>query len=405
VAPRPAAGDWPQFRGPGGSGISQSKGVPLTWSATQNLAWKAELPGAGSSSPIVVGDRVFVTAYSGYGVPEQESSDISKLTRHLLCLNLADGKLVWQKDLPAALPEQDKVREHGYAASTPATDGERLYVFFGKSGVFAFDLNGQQLWQASVGSKAHGWGSAASPVLYKDLVIINASVESECLVALNKLTGREVWRATGMKESWNTPLFVTVEGGKTELVVAIFGKLLGFDPASGEQLWSCDTDIGWYMVPSLVAHEGSVYCIGGRSGGALAVRAGGRGDVTQFHRLWTGRKGSNVSSPVLHDGRLYFANEGNNKVHCIDAQTGKEAGERQLVPSPGTIYASPLLADGKLYVTSRGGRTYVLSADPRLEQLAVNDLKDGSIFDGSPAVAGGRLLLRSYRHLYCVGSQ
>jgi len=396
--------DWPQFRGPGGLGTSDAKGLPLTWGPDQNVVWKQELSGPGSSSPIVAGERVFVTYYSGYGLRGQAAGDTNRLERRVVCFSLTNGKLLWQKAVPANLPESPTVREHGYAASTPASDGERLYVFFGKSGVFAFDLDGRQLWQADVGTQVHGWGSAASPVLYQDLVIINACVESESLIALNKRTGKEVWRTPGIKESWSTPQLVAVAGGKTELVVAIQGKLLGFDPESGQGLWSAATDIAWYMAPSLVARDGVVYCIGGRSGGGLAVRAGGRGDVTQSHRLWTGKKGSNVSSPVLHDGHLYWMHDNLGIAYCAEANTGKIVYEERLAGT-GQVYASPVLANGKLYYVSRHSGTYVLAAKRRFEQLAHNDLDDRSIFDASPAVAGNRLLLRSDQFLYCIGQK
>lgn len=399
------SGDWAQFRGPGGLGVSHERGLPLTWSSTQNIVWKTALPGAGASSPIVIGQRIYLTCYTGYGVPGQPRGDIAQLKRHLICLNRSDGKALWHWTAPTKLPEESSVREHGYAASTPAADSERVYVFFGKSGVFALDHSGRVLWQADVGSRSHGWGSAASPVLVGNLVIVNASVESESLVALDKRTGKEVWRAGGIREAWNTPQVVSAGGGKTELVVAVFGKLLGFDPASGERLWSCNTDISWYMVPSVVAHEGIVYSIGGRTGGALAVRTGGRGDVTASHRLWTGRKGSNVSSPVLHEGHLYWAHESLGIAYCADAKTGRLVYEERLTPSPGNIYASPVLADGRLYYVSRRGHTYVVAAKPTFEQLAHNDLSDGSTFDGSPAVSHGQLLLRSDRFLYCIGKK
>ncbi len=399
------SGDWSQFRGPGGLGVSPERGLPLTWSATQNVVWKTALPGAGASSPIVVGQRIYLTCYTGYGVPGQPRGDLAQLKRHLLCLNRSDGNLLWSWTAETKLPEESLVREHGYAASTPAADSERVYVFFGKSGVFALDHNGRALWQADVGSRSSGWGSAASPVLFGNLLIVNASVESESLVALDKRTGKEVWRAGGIRESWNTPQGVSVAGGKTELVVAIFGKLLGFDPASGERLWSCDTNIGWYMVPSVVARDGIVYSIGGRSGGALAVRAGGRGDVTASHRLWTGRKGANVSSPVLHGGHLYWAHENLGIVYCAEAKTGNIVYEERLTPAPGQIYASPVLADGRLHYVSRSGRAYIVAAKPVFEQLAYNDLSDGSIFDASPAVSGGQLLLRSNKFLYCIGKK
>jgi hypothetical protein len=399
-----AAADWPQFRGPGGLGSSADKGVPITWGEQKNILWKTGLPGAGGSTPIVVGDRIYLTCYSGYAVPGQPRGQMEDLKRQVVCLQRTDGKILWTRDIPSVLPDSPSIREdHGYATSTPVADAERLYVFFGKSGVFAFNLlDGRQLWHALVGEKVSGWGSAASLVLHGDLVIVNASVESESLVALDKRTGKEVWRAPGIKESWNTPILVGAAGGRTELVVAIMGKVLGFDPSSGRQLWSCATDIGWYMVPSLVAHDGIVYCIGGRgTGGALAVRVGGRDEVTQSHRLWTLPKGSNVPSPIFHDGHIYWAHE-SGVACCAEAATGRMVYEERL-PGAGQIYASPVLADGKLYYVARSGRTWVVAAKPQFEVLTTNDLGRVGMVNASPAVAGGRLFLRSDRFLFCLG--
>ena len=406
-SPQPApatASTWSQFRGPAGQGISQSQGLPVTWSADQNLVWKTPLPGPGGSSPVVHGDRLFLTCYTGYAVPGSTGGDMASLRRHLLCLDRADGKILWTRDVPAAQPEEEKVRDHGYASSTPLVDADRVYVFFGKSGVFAFSHHGEELWRNSVGSNTHGWGSAASPVLHQDLVIINAAVESESLVALNKATGREVWRAGGMKESWNTPILVPVAGGQQELVVAMLGQVLGFDPATGEKLWSCATGIGWYMVPSLVNDRDIVYCIGGRTGGSLAVRAGGRGDVTQSHRLWTLNKGSNVSSPLLHEGHLYWLHENLGILYCVEAATGRLVYEERLA-NAGQFYGSPILAEGRIHGVTRNGRGFVLAANPKFEVLARNELADRASFDASPAVDGHRLLLRSDKFLYCLGTR
>jgi outer membrane protein assembly factor BamB len=396
---------WPQFRGPGGMGMSPEKKLPVTWGPRENVVWKVDLPGPGTSQPIVVGNRIYLTSYAGYGVPDQPRGDMEQLKLALHCLDRGSGKILWSKDIAPKLPEQATIREgHGYASSTPAADAERLYVFFGKTGLFAFDHDGKELWKADVGSGLNGWGTANSPVLFGDLVIINASVESQSLVAFDRKTGQEKWRAGGIRESWNTPVLVPVEGGKTELVVAIMGKVLGFDPNTGQQLWSCNTDIGWYMVPSLVAHEGVVYCVGGRTGGALAVRAGGRNEVTQSHRIWTGRKGSNVTSPLFHEGHLYWAHENLGIVYCAEAKTGNIVYEERL-PRGGQVYASPVLADGKIYYIARNGRTFVVSAQPRFELLATNDLEERGIFNASPAVAGGQLFVRSNRALYCLGLQ
>lgn len=401
---RPAnESDWSRFRGPTGMGASTATGLPLEWSDSKNVVWRTELPGPGASSPIVHGDRVYVTCYSGYLVPGESGGSLNQLRRHLLAVNLSDGRILWERAVPATLPEEESIREHGYAASTPVADEQRVYVFFGKSGVLAFDHKGNQLWQADVGSNTHGWGSAASPVLYKDLVLINASVESESLVALNRRNGQLIWRAGGIKESWNTPLVVKAVSGRDELIVAVLGHVLAFQPESGEPLWSCQTDIQWYMVPSVVAAEGIVYCLGGRSGtAALAVRTGGRGDVTATHRLWTSQKGSNVTSPVYLDGHLYWAHENQGIAYCAVAATGRIVYEQRLERA-GQVYASPLLAEGRIYYLTRGGKTFVLAARPEFQLLAVNDLADRSTFNGSPAVAGNRLLLRSDKYLYCLG--
>lgn len=335
-------------------------------------------------------------------MPGEEGSK-DNLKRHLLALNRKDGKLVWDTAIKAKLPEEDRIRDHGFAANTPAADSERIYCFFGKSGVLAFDHSGKQLWQTDVGEKTHGWGTAASPVLYKDLVFINASVESESLYALDRTTGKEKWRAKGIREAWNTPVVVSAKSGRKELVVATQGKVLAFDPDTGKDLWSCKTDIGWYMVPSVVAHDGVVYCLGGRSGvAALAVRAGGEGDVTESHRLWKSMKGSNVSSPVFLNGHLYWVHESRGVAYCAKAETGEIVYEQRLERA-GQVYASALLADGRLYYTTREGRTFVLASKPEFEQLAVNDFSDRSTFNGTPSVDGSRLLIRSDKFLYCIG--
>lgn len=383
-------------------GVSNATGLPVTWNENEKMVWKTTLPGAGSSSPIVWDDVIYLTCYTGY-LPGNSGGSLDDLKRHLICLRRDDGTIVWNESVKAKLPEEARIRDHGYAANTPAADADRIYAFFGKTGVFAYDHQGKQLWTADVGSKTSGWGTAASPVLHKDLVFINASVESESLVALNRRTGEEKWRAGGIKEAWNTPLVVKTKSGDEELVVATQGKVLAFDPDSGERLWSCDTDISWYMVPCAVAADGVVYILGGRSGtAALAVRAGGRGEVTATHRLWTTKKGSNVTSPVYHDGHLYWMHEKLGIAYCARADTGELIYEERLNRA-GQVYASTLLADGRLYHVNRSGRTFVLPAKPKFELLATNDLRDGSLFNASPAVNGNRILLRSDKYLYCVG--
>lgn len=400
------AADWRQFRGPAGSGIADATGMRSEWTGSQGVLWKTALPGYGASSPIVLGQRVYLTYYSGYGLNQDDPGDQAALKQHVACFALKDGQPVW--DTPSS--PSGSVHEyqgyqalHGYASSTLATDGELLFFFFGRSGAGAMSPAGEPRWLASVGTKTHNWGTGTSPVLYDDLVILNASVESGALVALRKDGGQEVWRADGIDASWNTPVLVTAPDGSTELVVSIKGRLRAFHPATGDELWWCDS-FQDYVCPSAIAHEGIVYAIGARRGSAVAVKAGGRGDVTKTHRLWSINKGSNVSSPVHYDGHLFWVHEQRGVAYCVDAKTGAVVYEERLSPRPDRIYASPVVADGKIYIVSRSNGIYVLAAQPKFELLAYNEPLDDSIFNGSPAVADNRLLIRSDKHLYCIGN-
>jgi hypothetical protein len=398
ATPHLIAAEWPQFRGPGGQGRTNERDLPLTWSDTENVAWKTKLPGFGASSPVALGDRLYLTCYSGYGIDRQNPGNIEDLTLHVVCLSTV-GKIVWDQHVQPSLPESKRVRDHGYAGPTPATDGEHLYVFFGKSGVFKFDLDGKQLWQADVGERTHRWGCGTSPVLYGNLVIVNASVESGSLVAIDKDSGTEVWRAAGMNASWNTPHLVDLERDKQELVVSVKGKILAFDPMTGEQLWKCE-GIPDYVCPSIVSHEGVVYVIGGRSSKSIAIRAGGRGDVTESHHIWEARAGSNVTSPTIYDGHLYWVSDRNKVAYCVRLEDGEVVYSKRFSEQP---YASALVGDDKLYIVTRYGGTYVLAAKPEFEQLAHNTFDDQSTFNASPIVADGKLYLRSDKFLYCIG--
>lgn len=268
-------GEWTRFRGPNGLGKSEEKGLPVKWSATENIIWRTELPGAGASTPVTDGKRVYVTCYSGYGLSPAEPGKMEDLMRHLVCIDRASGKILWNKDFKPLLPEhkyQGEGSYHGYAPSTPALDGNRLYAFFGKSGVHCMDLDGNPIWHASVGDRVNGWGSGASPVVYGDLLIVNASVESGSLVALDRKTGKEVWRADGVRAAWNTPMPVDAPDGKKELVVSTNSRLLAFDLATGKPLWNAD-GVHSYVCPSVTAADGVVFALGGGST-SLAVRTG-----------------------------------------------------------------------------------------------------------------------------------
>jgi outer membrane protein assembly factor BamB len=399
--------DWTQFRGPGGSGASSDTGLPTSWSEKENLVWRTPLPGPGTSSPIVVGQRVYLTCYTGYGL-EPRKGNMKDLMRHLVCINRDKGDIVWVRDFKPLLPESDyddtNETQHGYSSSTLASDGNRLYAFFGKSGSYCLDLEGKEIWRANVGSTVHGWGSSNSPVLYQDLVIVNASIENNSLVALDKNTGKVVWSVEDFISSRDTPVLVDLADGSTELVVNDNKALRSFDPKSGKQLWRV-TGFGGNMSPSVVANKGVVYLLRTGSedgGGALAIKAGGRGDVTQTHVLWRARGSSGVSSPVYYQGRLYWAG---SIVACLDAASGNEVYRGRLSGNP-RFYASALAADGKIYCVSRFTGTYVVSSEPPFKELAHNTFADdNSRTNASPIVSAGCLLLRTDRYLYCLGKK
>ena len=407
-------GDWPRFRGPGGAGSSDAEVLPVTWNPTENIAWTTELPGPGASSPIVVAERIFLTCYSGFGTGVRDRSGVGDLERHVLCISAADGRVLWRRRVPNTLPANSRPGRairiggvpavvHGYASSTPASDGQRLYCFFGNSGVYAFSMDGKPAWHTRVGERTHKWGSAASPVLHGGLVIVNASVEGDKLVALRKESGEVAWEAGGIKDSWNTPALVDV-GGRTELVVGMRETTLGLDPATGATLWRAGKGWQGYVCPSIVAGAGAIYSLGGNM--AMAIRPGGQGDVTATHRVWTAWKGSNVSSPVCHDGHLYWASGKRGIAYCLNVRSGKVVYAERLEPQPGDVYASPVVADGKIYYVSRRNGTFVVAARPQFKLLAHNVIStDTSIFNASPAVLDGRLLLRSNRRLYCIGKK
>jgi outer membrane protein assembly factor BamB len=405
----PASADWPGFRGPKADGSAEDKDLPVKWSSKENVVWKTKLPGPGTSSPIVWGQRVFLTCYSGYGTGPGKKGDPKDLRRHLLCLQRDNGKILWQKDIAPKLPEtpyNPQLGEHGYASSTPVTDGERIYVFFGRTGVLAFDFAGKQLWQTEVGTSLNSWGSAASPVLYKDLVLVNASVESASLLALNKKSGTPVWRVKGLPDSWSTPVLVSLPGGKQEVVLNGPGSLEGFDPATGTKLWYCDGIDTATASSTPIARDGVVYAMGALMGGAptmVAVRAGGRGDVSKTHVLWRQKAGTNHCSPVLSNGYLYWVA---GQVNCLKVDTGAVAfRERLYEVRLRQEYVSAVASGGKVFVFTRGNGAYVFAAKGKFELLAHNDLGDQSIFNASPAIDNGQLLIRSNEYAYCIGKK
>lgn len=420
AAPSARAADWPNFRGPASAAVSDQPNLPVEWSDTQNIAWKVALPGPGSSSPIVAGDRVFVTCYGGYGLDRAKPGEPDELTRELVCVGLADGQILWRQSVPATVPEdpyQGMLADHGYASHTATTDGQQVFVFFGRSGVVAFDLDGHQQWQTSVGAGVGGgpamfqFGSGASLTLIDNLVVVNANAESETIVALSKQDGHEVWKteAKGYRGSWSTPVPVAV-GKKIELVVNLPDEVWGLDPADGGLLWYSSA-LGGAAATSVAAKDGVVFAVGGGPAGqgAAAIRAGGHGDVSESNLVWKVKVGSYVPSPVVLGDYLYFVDD-KGVACCLEAATGKQV-YRERLPTAGSTYASLVAADGKLYAVSRRKGAFVLAAGPKFERLAHNKLEsDDSDFNASPAVASrpsgdGCLLLRSNQFLYCLAAR
>ncbi|HEY8504031.1 MAG TPA: PQQ-binding-like beta-propeller repeat protein [Gemmataceae bacterium] len=397
-----AAENWPAWRGPTGQGVSSEKDVPLKWSATENVRWKLPLPEPGNSTPIVWGDRVFITQSLDKGA-----------RRAVLCIDRAGGKVLWQRDVPYE-GEEPKHATNTYCAASPVTDGERVVASHGSAGMVCYDFEGNELWRKDLGPMLHVWGNASSPILYENLAILWAGPgERQFLVALDKKTGEEVWRhdepggkfGNSNREwigSWATPVVVNV-AGRDELILPVPKKLKAFDPKTGKELWSCDglTDLA-YNSPVCSA-DGIVVAMSGFHGAALAVRAGGSGDVTATHRLWhhPRRNPQRIGSAVIAGEHAYLINA-SGEAQCFELKTGADVWEKEKLP--GTFWSSAVLVGERIYVTSQDGETVVLAAGTKAPQILARDpLKETT--RASIAVSGGDIFIRTYKHLWCIGGK
>jgi outer membrane protein assembly factor BamB len=387
-----AAKYWARWRGPSGQGLVGGSGYPDTWSSTSNVLWRSPVPGGGNSSPIVWGDRIFVTtAYDGG----------RRLS--VLAYRRSDGERLWETFAPEGRTARGAHVKNGHASATPSTDGQRIYVSFGARGLFALDFNGKIVWERDLGSMEAYHGAAGSPLLYKDRVILYQDQYSGSFIAaFDTRTGRDVWRTPrDARVGWGTPIAVRV-AGRDEIIVNSQQQVQAYDPERGTELWQC-RGTTYEVIPTPVVGYGMVFCASGRAGPTLAIRPGGRGDVTRTHLAWTSPRGSPfVPSPILYGPQLYMVNDMASIVTSLDAATGKAMWQGRLgVATREGFSASPVAVDGKVFFTNDEGQTFVLRAGPAFELLHVNELGERTL--ASPALVDGRWYIRTARNLWAIG--
>ena len=383
---------WPGWRGPSAQGYVKGSGYPDTWSSTENVLWRVAVPGEGNSSPIVWRDRIFLTTSRTVG---------RKLS--LLSFRRTNGKMLWE----TAIPQHGIERGHdknGHASATPITDGKLVYASFGTHGLYAFDFDGKIVWHAQVPTLDNYHGSAGSPVLYQNTVILYQDHQGQSfVVAFHKQTGDMLWKTKrDARTGWGTPVVIRA-GRRDELIVSSQHKVTGYDPATGTELWSV-TGNKFEVIPTPVVGHDLVFASSGRAGPTIAIRAGGRGDVTDTHVVWSSPKGAPfVPSGIIVDEQLYTINDMQAVVTSFEATTGKVLFQGRLGRAPREGFsASPVTVDGKVFFTNDEGETFVLKAGPEFELLHVNRL--GARTLASPALVDGRWYFRTRNELICIGS-
>ena len=386
------AENWPAWRGAAGTGISHESRLPTRFSPSENVSWKAPLPAAGNSTPIVWDQRVFVTC----------QDDGGKI-RSLICFDRDNGKKLWQHDVP--YPQQETAHsDNPFCSGSPTTDGTLVYASFDSAGVVACDFSGKVVWQRDLGKLTHVFGPASTPVLYKHLLIIHRGPgDPTHIVALDKKTGKTVWDTPekGINDklygSWSTPVIYRV-GDKDEFALSMPGQLKGFDPLTGKELWKCD-GLGPSNYPDTAVGEGVLIGVSGFQKSMMAVRMGGRGDITS-ERLWhVEMTQQRVGSGVVHDGNLYVSNAP-GIAECIDVKTGQSVWKERL---GGTLWGSMLLVGDRLYVSNTQGEIFILDASPQYRLIAKNAMEEH--IKAALAPSDGQLFIRTYKNLYCVGAR
>lgn len=398
------AGDWPQWRGPQLDGTSPEKNLPVSWDTEENVTWKLEMPAWSGSTPILWGEKIFLNVAEG--------DDL-----YLWCVNRNTGKLLWKRQLGGG---NEKMRKQNMSSPSPVTDGENVYVMTGKGSLKGFDFNGNELWareiQKDYGAFGLNWGYASSPLLYQDSLFVPVlhgmkTDEPSYILRIDKKTGKTLWRQIRptdaiheSPDSYITPALLQHDG-KTEIVITGGDCVTGHDPATGKELWRLNglnpkNGRANRIIASPLVTRDMIYA-SSRVRPFIAIRPGGRGDVTESHRAWALDHGPDVPTPVSDGTYLYiFGDKG--IVWCHNAKTGELVWGPQRI-APAIYSASPVLADGKLYITSEDGVTTVLKAGPTFEVLAENNMDDYSL--SSIAISDGQIFLRTAKYLYCIGKR
>ena len=412
--------NWPHWRGPSHTGVATGK-VPLTWSDTSNVKWKVEIPGRGYSTPVGWGNRLFLTTAIPTGKKSEQAAPAAGGRRagggsgageehrfEVLAVDRMTGKVLWQRTATTAVPHEGYHHLYGsFASNAPATDGQRVYAFFGSRGLFVYDMNGKPLWQKDLGLKMRmrlAFGEGSGVVVDDGRVYLQYDHEEEgFVVALNAADGRELWRAPRMEQSsWSTPLVVTHAGAK-QLVVTAQTKVRGYDVATGKVVWEV-AGLGGNPIPQPVQFDDTVIVMSGyRNPRLMAVRLGRTGDLTGTDAVvWETTRGTSyTASPALHEGRLYIISD-NGMLNVFDAKTGTPHYVQARLPKPYNFKASPLAVGDRVYLATEEGDVVVVKAGNTFEVLATNTLSDQS-FVASPIVLGGDLYLRSRTHLFRIG--
>ncbi len=412
------AADWQRFRGPSGSGHADDASIPVEWSSAKNLKWRTALPGMGASSPVVSGDRVYLTAYTGYGLDMANPGDPKKLVRHLLAFDRESGKELWRASVPSTADEdryQGFITQHGYASSTPVTDGQHVYAILGKSGMYAYDKDGKKLWHAELGQKSDParWGDGSSPIIVGDVIVVDAGVLGNHFVGIDKKTGKQRWsvKDPSYTNSWSTPTDVHVDG-KPQVLVHVPFKVMGLDPANGDIIWSATSPLDDASCGSIVTKNNVAFLMGSRAGHGMAVRYDGKGDVTESHAVWNKRMRSGICTPVIVGDRMYWSTGGIFQAARLSdgENVYKERLPRLGGPTggfPNADYSSPVAVGNRIIQFTRNGESYVIEAADTFKLVAHNPAFDGDkgAFSSSPAVSDGELFIRSDNYLYCIAAE